>query len=287
MNLNYDSPASIKEFLEAEGLAMSKRFGQNFLVDKNARERLYKAIGIPAGSKVWEIGPGIGSITSLLLDHRHPLKVFEIDHGFARVLRSLYGSNPLFALEEGDFLKTWKKALAAEGTGSRPDVIFGNLPYNAALAIIAELLEHPWTPPDIVFTVQKEAARRIAAKPGTKDYSAFSVLCSSVCRPEILYDIGASAFWPQPRVVSSVVRLTPRPDPVAASDRLGFSRFVRAGFSSRRKTLRNNLLQWKASWVQTLDQELARLNLPLDVRAEAMGPEVLASLYFSLARVSD
>ncbi|TXT50895.1 MAG: ksgA [Spirochaetes bacterium] len=286
MTLNYDSPTSIREFLEAEGLAMSKRFGQNFLVDRNARERLYKVIGAASGARIWEIGPGIGSITALLLRNAHPLVAFEIDHGFARVLRALYSSDPNFRLVEGDFLKTWKSALSSSGLGNMPDIIFGNLPYNAALAIVADLLEHPWLPPDIVFTVQKEAARRIVAKPGTKDYSAFTVLCSSVCRSEILYDLGAAAFWPQPRVVSSVVRMRPRPDPIAASDRIGFSRFVRATFSSRRKTLRNNLIQWNAAWIQSLDPQLEKMGFAQDVRAEALSPEALATLYFSLGQPS-
>ena len=191
----YDSPSSIKTFLELEGLAMSKRFGQNFLVDKNAREKLYASLQAEPKSPIWEIGPGIGSITSLLLHRGHPVSAFEIDYGFSRVLKDLFGSNPGFALLEGDFIKTWKPYIAEPS--NRPALIFGNLPYNAALAIIADLLEYPWIPPKIVFTVQKEAAQRIISKPGTKDYSAFSVLCSSVCEGTILYDIAASAFWPR------------------------------------------------------------------------------------------
>ena len=278
MTISYDSPSSLKDFLESKGLAMSKRFGQNFLVDRNARQKLVAAIGAGEGVPIWEIGPGIGSITSLLLETGHGVTAFEIDHGFARVLGEAFGSNRTFSLVEGDFLKTWKTALSA----GRPEVIFGNLPYNAALAIIADLLEHPWVPPRIVFTVQKEAARRIAAGPGTKDYSAFSVLCASVCRTTILYDIGPSAFWPQPRVISSVVRLEPRPVPIAGNDRLGFSRFVRSGFSSRRKTLRNNITAYDKAMAARLDGVLSALDIPGDVRAEALTPEVLAQVYFAL-----
>jgi len=283
MTISYDSPSYLKDFLESKGLAMSKRFGQNFLVDRNARLKLVGAIGAAdcrageegKGSSIWEIGPGIGSITSLLVEAGHGVTAFEIDHGFVRVLAEIFGSLPGFSIVEGDFLKTWKSALAS----GRPDVIFGNLPYNAALAIIADLLEYPWVPPRIVFTIQKEAARRIAASPGTKDYSAFSVLCSSVCRTTILYDISHSAFWPQPRVTSSVVLLEPRPEPIAGDDRLGFSRFVRSSFSSRRKTLRNNLIAYDKAMAAKLDQALAALGLPAEVRAEALSPEALAQVY--------
>jgi len=275
MTVAYDSPASIKTFLEAEGLAMSKRFGQNFLVDPNAREKLY-ALGTKDPVHVWEIGPGIGAMTALLLERGHRVTAFEIDHGFARILRGLFGDNPRFSLVEGDFLKTWK----AE---ARPDIVFGNLPYNVALAIIASLLENGGVPETMVFTVQKEAARRIASGPGTKDYSAFSVLCSSVCRTKILYDIGAAAFWPRPRITSSVVSLSPRPDPIAGGDRAGFSRFVRSAFSSRRKTLRNNVNAMDKSFAPRLDETLGRLGIQADIRAEALTPEQLASVYFSLS----
>jgi 16S rRNA (adenine1518-N6/adenine1519-N6)-dimethyltransferase len=276
----YDSPSSIKTFLELEGLAMSKRFGQNFLVDRNAREKLYASLQAEPHSPVWEIGPGIGSMTSLLLAHGHPVSAFEIDYGFARVLKDLFGTRPHFNLIEGDFIKTWKSYIS--DPSNRPALIFGNLPYNAALAIIADLLEYPWIPPAIIFTVQKEAAQRIVSKPGTKDYSAFSVLCSSVCEGTVLYDIGASAFWPQPRVISSVVSLVPRKKPIASEDRLGFSRFVRGAFSSRRKTLRNNLQAIDKSYIETLDQVLLKLQVPLDIRAEALSPEQLAEIFFFL-----
>ncbi|HEY9054632.1 MAG TPA: 16S rRNA (adenine(1518)-N(6)/adenine(1519)-N(6))-dimethyltransferase RsmA [Rectinemataceae bacterium] len=257
---------------------MAKRFGQNFLVDKGARERLFKAIEAGAGELIWEIGPGLGSITSLLLEAGHPIVAFEIDHGFSRALKELFGGREGFNLVEGDFLKTWK----AEAHTRRPSVIFGNLPYNAALGIVADLLEWGWTPPRMVFTVQKEAARRMAAVPGTKDYSAFSVLCASVAKPRILYDLGPSVFWPQPRVASSVVALEPRAEPLLAQDRLGFSRFVRSAFSSRRKTLRNNLSLNKAIPPEGLDEALGVLGYPLDVRAEVLDPENLARLYSSI-----
>ncbi|HWP67933.1 MAG TPA: 16S rRNA (adenine(1518)-N(6)/adenine(1519)-N(6))-dimethyltransferase RsmA, partial [Rectinemataceae bacterium] len=288
MNIAYDSPSSIKTFLEAEGLAMSKRFGQNFLIDRNARERLYASLGTTGPATIWEIGPGIGAMTDILLEKGNRVTAFEIDYGFVRVLQSLFGENPSFSLVEGDFLKTWKSRAGADlsPAPAMPDVIFGNLPYNAALGIIADLLENAWVPAKMVFTVQKEAARRIVAVPGTKDYAAFSVLCSSVCKTKILYDIGATSFWPQPRVTSSVVVLTPRPDPVAGGDRMGFSRFVRSSFSSRRKTLRNNLNALDRALAEHLDETLAKMGLPSDVRAEALTPEQLSSVYFSLPKAA-
>lgn len=275
----YDSPSSLKAFLEAEGLAMSKRFGQNFLVNRGARERVLAELDAEPGAPVWEIGPGIGAMTALALEAGLEVTAFEIDHGFARVLTRTFSAHPSFRLVEGDFLDTWMAELEAEGRP--PERIFGNLPYSAANAIVAALLEGSLVPPRMVFTVQKEAALRMAAKPGVKDYSAFSVLCSSVCRVRLAFDLGASSFWPVPKVTSTVVVLTPRPDPVAALDRRGFSAFVRTAFSSRRKTLKNNLRAAGRSEVEVA-AALEGLGIRADVRAEALRPEELAAVHAAL-----
>jgi len=133
-------------------------------------------------------------------------------------------------------------------------------------------------PPPMVFTVQKEAALRMAAKPGTKDYSAFSVLCASACRVRIAFDLAGGSFWPVPNVQSSLVVLEPRPDPIAPADRLGFSAFVRSAFSSRRKTLKNNL---KAAGRPEAEvaAALEALGFSPSIRAEALRPEELAAVY--------
>ncbi len=283
--LNYDSPTSIKEFLEREGLWVTKRFGQNFLIDRSVRGRIIEALAVEPGMRVWEIGPGIGAMTELILEKRVQLTAFEIDHGFVRVLESLYGSSGNFSTVSGDMLKTWRAQT------ERPDRIFGNLPYNAAFAIIADLLEQDCVPDRMVFTLQREAARRMAARPGTKDYSSFSVLCASVCDVRILFDIGASSFWPQPRVTSSVVRLVPSAAPVPAELRKGFSDFVRAAFALRRKTLRNSLRGWLAGALSAIDETtreailletLRRFGHRAEIRAEALSSGELFALYREL-----
>lgn len=283
--LNYDSPTSIKEFLEREDLWVTKRFGQNFLIDRSMRNRIVGALAVESGMHVWEIGPGIGAMTELILEKDARLTVFEIDYGFVRVLESLYASNERFAVVKGDMLKTWRAQT------DRPDRIFGNLPYNAAFAIIADLLERDCAPDRMVFTLQKEAARRMAAGPGTKDYSSFSVLCASVCEVRVLFDIGASSFWPQPRVTSSVVQLIPSAKPVPAELRKGFSDFVRAAFVLRRKTLRNSLRGWLNTHFSAIDESgrdscvleaLRTRGHRAEIRAEALSPGELFALYLEL-----
>jgi len=274
---------------------MSKRFGQNFLVNRNSRERVLDELKAESGMRVWEIGPGIGAMTALALDAGLHVTAFEIDHGFSRLLKRLFGERPSFRLVEGDFIDTWKAELEASGP---PDRIFGNLPYSAANAMVASLIEGELIPPRMIFTVQKEAALRMIAVPGTKDYSSFSVLCTSACKSKLAFDLGSSSFWPVPRVTSTVVRMLPRRESIAAGDRLGFSAFVRAGFSSRRKTLRNNIRAASAalgpsfgrgdgaSIEAALDAALAALGIRADVRAEALLPEELAALYEALKSTS-
>ncbi|HET7839889.1 MAG TPA: 16S rRNA (adenine(1518)-N(6)/adenine(1519)-N(6))-dimethyltransferase RsmA [Rectinemataceae bacterium] len=291
---DYDAPTSLKSLLEAEGLAMSKRFGQNFLTDRKARTRILEELKAEAGASVWEIGPGIGAMTALALEAGLEVRAFEIDHGFARLLRRCYGERPNFRLIEGDFLRTWRAELEAHGP---PDRIFGNLPYSVANAIVCALIEGGLVPPRMVFTMQKEAALRMAAVPGSKDYSAFSVLCTSACKVRLAFDLGAGSFWPAPRVTSSVVSLVPRAKPVAADNRAAFSAFVRAAFSSRRKMLRNNLKANPGVWARKgstadgaetgtdpIEAALKGLGIRADIRAEALRPEELAAVHEALTR---
>lgn len=271
---------------------MSKRFGQNFLVSRRQRERILEAalalVGLDPAKpgeiaakeprpSIWEIGPGIGSMTELSLEAGLEVTVFEIDHGFARVLSRLFGERPGFSLVEGDFLKTWKAELVKNGA---PDIIFGNLPYNVANAIVADLMEGfvDLPLPPMAFTVQKEAAQRMAAKPGSKDYSAFTVLCSSTCKVKLAFDLSSSSFWPVPRVTSTLAVLKPRPDPVGAESRKAFSGFCRSAFSSRRKTIKNNLKA--AGYAEpAIAEAIDSLGLPAPVRAEVLDPPTLEKLW--------
>lgn len=208
------------------------------------------------------------------------VSAFEIDKGFAEFIRDSYGTVPGFELYEGDFMKTWKVAMETSGA---PALAFGNLPYNAAGAIVATLIEGSARPARMVFTVQKEAAQRMGASPGTKNYSAFSVLCKSMYTVKTMFDLQPGVFWPQPRVISSVVVMTARTDAVPFAGDKAFTGFTRACFSSRRKTLRNNL---KASGFseQELGEACGTVGISPDARAETMTPEQFSALYSAIKR---
>lgn len=242
LDLNYDSPTEIKILLEMMGLGPRKRWGQNFLINPGARKRIVDLLEIQPGETVWEIGPGLGAMTGSILDKQADLTAFEIDPGYIEYLTMALGHRGL-KLVHGDVMKTWKKHWENVGP---PAKILGNLPYNAASAIIGDLLESARIPERMVFLVQKEMGDRMKAVSGTKNYSSFSVLCQYRCRISDKGKLSAGSFYPAPRVDSKIVSLEPNPDMPQAKDFPLFLKLVRGLFSSRRKTLKNNLSRMAA-----------------------------------------
>ncbi len=277
----YDSPKALKKFMEERGFAMQKKFGQNFLVSPSARQKIVSLLDAKPGDKIWEIGPGIGSLSAGILATGAQLTVFEIDHGFIAILKELFADR--IKIVEGDFLKTWKAELEASGM---PDIVCGNLPYNAAGAFLADFAESEFLPTKMVFTIQKEGAERIRARVGNSNYSSFSVLCQAVYRIKAETELGAGCFWPVPDVVSSVVSLQARQsgDFPELKDRPLFLSLTRALFSSRRKTILNNL---KASGLpsRAYEQALAQASIDPGARAETISPEQIAKLSNYLAEL--
>lgn len=239
---DYNSAAELKQVLDANGFSMQKKFGQNFLINQQARNKLIEALGIQEGTKVWEVGPGLGAMTSGLLEKGADLTVFEIDRGFISLISQYfddYSKKGKFRIVEGDVLKNWY-GQTKEGT-ELPQRFFGNLPYNIAASIVADTIEKGILFERCVFTVQKEVAVRMAAKPGDADYSSLSVLCNWAYDVKNLIDLSGSNFWPKPNVDSRAVIFTKKEDfPCCTNPKL-FIKMQRALFSSRRKTVRNNL----------------------------------------------
>ena len=152
---DYDSPLALKAFLDARGMAMQKKFGQNFMVNRASRERLVDALSLGTGSTVWEIGPGLGAMTDEILNRGAKLTAFEIDRGFSAVLGEIFADRANFSLIQGDVLKNWRPAVERLGV---PDCLFGNLPYNIAAAIIGDMISDGIRFNTVVVTVQKEVA---------------------------------------------------------------------------------------------------------------------------------
>ena len=241
---DYNSPAELKQVLDINGFSMQKKFGQNFLINSDARKKLIDTLQVDENTCVWEVGPGLGAMTSEILERNAKLTVFEIDRGFASLISNYfadYAKKNKFFLVEGDVLKTWKNHLEKNQI---PDRFFGNLPYNIAATIIADTIENNVRFERCVFTVQKEVAQRMTAKPGQADYSSFSVLCQWAYDLQNVIDLSGGNFWPKPNVDSRAVLFTKKTDFPSCENPLLFIKMQRALFSSRRKTVRNNLSQF-------------------------------------------
>ena len=284
--MNPDSPSEIRAVLEERGLALKKRWGQNFLVNRGARERLVTLLDMHANETVWEIGPGLGSMTRLLTEQAARVLAFEVDHGLCRFLSEAFSGVPSFTLVPGDFLETWKAAVSAYGP---PDLLLGNLPYRTASLMIADLIEGGMRPRVVIVTVQRELAQRMASGPGTKTYSSFSVLCQSCFHVTDRGNLQPGSFYPVPEVVSSIVEMRPKADAPDLRTLLVLSALCRSLFSSRRKTIRNNLADIAVGpgvSVEALKTVLAGQGIDLGTRAEQLPPDLFLRLARSLTGLS-
>jgi 16S rRNA (adenine1518-N6/adenine1519-N6)-dimethyltransferase len=263
---------------------MRKKFGQNFLINPQVRQSLVQALEVPVSlenhntEEIWEIGPGLGAMTILLLETGKNIKTFEIDKGFIRILNKIFSYNEKFCLIEGDVMKTWQ--------GQPPaSYLFGNLPYNIAAALLADFIEKGCVFSRAVVTVQKEVALRMMACAGSPDYSSFSVLCASVYKVKPLIIIRPSSFYPQPNVDSMGVLLEKKDVTVYP---ILFYPLVRSLFASRRKTIKNNLSAFLSSRygkLRALDICMAVLrekNIKENERAENLDFEAFLSLAKSI-----
>jgi 16S rRNA (adenine1518-N6/adenine1519-N6)-dimethyltransferase len=258
--IDYDAPSALRRYLDEHGLGMQKKFGQNFLINGDVRRRLVQALELPDGASVWEVGPGLGSMTAELIRQGATVKAFEIDRGFARALRELIPVPSRFTLIEGDVLKTWPaEARKEQEQGQVSNYFLGNLPYNIAATLLADFIEQGRYFKRLVVTIQKEVAQRMLAKPGSKDYSSFTVLCTSAYTIRPLMVLKGPSFYPVPNVDSQAVRMDLRTDRNPEADTPLFRAMVRSLFSSRRKNLKNNLYSFLSGRYAQLGTDLSLL----------------------------
>ncbi|MBS0221999.1 MAG: 16S rRNA (adenine(1518)-N(6)/adenine(1519)-N(6))-dimethyltransferase RsmA [Proteobacteria bacterium] len=228
----------LRETIAAHGLDARKRLGQHFLLDLNLTRRIARAAAPLDTGTIVEVGPGPGGLTrALLLEGATHVVAIEVDVRAVGALRELQAaSNGCLDLVEGDAL-----AVDPASLGAPPCRIVANLPYNVSTALLIRWLHAANGIADMVLMFQKEVVDRLVAQPRTKDYGRLSVLTQHVCEVRRLFEVAPSAFVPPPKVVSAVVRLTPRP----ASQRLvGLGRLEKltaAAFGQRRKMLRGSL----------------------------------------------
>ena len=261
----------MKPLLAEHGFHFSKAKGQNFLIAPWVPERIAEDSGVDETVGVLEIGPGIGPLTQQLCLRAKKVCAVEVDTRLEPLLQKTVGEFSNLEILWSDILKQDVKALVAEKFDGLRPMACANLPYYITTPILSALLEAECFE-RVTVMVQKEVAQRIAAKPGTADYGAFTVFCQFYAQPELLFDVPPHCFMPQPKVTSEVVSLKVRKAlPWDIQDKALFFRVVKASFAMRRKTLQNGLASGfpelgKAGVAEVLEA----VGLPAAVRGETL-----------------
>ena len=275
----------MKPLLEKHGFHFSKAKGQNFLITRWVPEEIAEQSGVDKSVGVLEIGPGIGPLTQQLALRAGKVCAVELDQRLKPILDETVGEFSNLNILWGDVLKQDIPALVKEQFGNLRPMACANLPYYITSPILSALLEAKCFEA-VTVMVQKEVAVRIAAKPGTADYSAFTVFCQFYAEPEILFDVPAHCFMPQPKVTSAVITLRTRKDlPWDILDEKMFFRVVRASFAMRRKTLLNGLASGFPELGKAGAKEvLTACGFSENVRGETLGIPEFARIANELVR---
>ena len=214
-----------------------KKFGQNFISDKNLLEAIANDAEIDKDDEILEIGAGAGSLTRVLSEHAKKVVSFEIDRDLQKELLSLNLKNTEFVF--GDFMNV--KMQDVEEKFDKPYKVVANLPYYITTPIIFKLLEEGQKVQSLTIMVQKEVAERVCAKFGGKDYGILTVMVNFYGTPKITRIIGRQMFYPQPNVDSALLHIKIDRNKFGDIDRQKFLEFIKTCFSMRRKTILNNL----------------------------------------------
>ena len=262
----------MKPLLAEHGFHFSKAKGQNFLIASWVPESIAVESGVDETAGVLEIGPGIGPLTQQLALRAGKVCAVELDTRLAPILEQTVGEFENLEIIWNDVLKLDVPALVKEKFADLRPMACANLPYYITSPILSALLEADCFDA-VTVMVQKEVAVRIAAKPGSADYSAFTVFCQYYAEPELLFDVPAHCFLPQPKVTSAVITLRVRKNrDWGVLDENIFFRTVKASFAMRRKKLSNGI----ASGFPELGKNgaaevLAACGFDENVRGETLG----------------
>lgn len=212
-----------------------KKFGQHFLDDENILNKIVDSAYLREDDEVWEIGPGLGTLTDVLLSRKARLTIFEIDNDLIPNLKKKFDEK--CKIIHSDVLRVnW-----ADELGEKRINLVSNLPYQISSPVLYKISKHFKSFNCVVLMLQKEVAKRLCANPGKKDYGVLTLKTQFYFNTEYLFDVSRDSFTPPPDVESAVIRMTPRAEIKDLSDIDLFWNLVETAFRNRRKTLRNNL----------------------------------------------
>ena len=263
--MSENPPLDVPGLLRKYGLRPDHSLGQNFLVDQAGLEKVVSAARLAGGEDVLEIGSGLGNLTRLLAAIARKVVAVEIDNQLIPPLKEVLGELPNVRIVTGDILKLDPTELMESGSYR----VVANIPYYITSALIRHLLETRIPPKSLVLTVQREVAERICATPDKMSLLALSVQVYG--HPTIVARLPAGAFYPPPKVDSAVIRVEVYPNPGMHPKQLDlFFRLAKAGFSQKRKTLRNTLrggMGWSKEQSEAI---LTRAGIDPSRRAETL-----------------
>jgi len=271
--------AYVRELLERHGFTFSKAMGQNFLINPSVCPRMAEESGARKGVGVLEVGPGIGVLTVELAKRADKVVCVELDDRLLPILDETLADYDNVEIIHGDVLKVDLENIIATRFTGMDVVICANLPYYITTPILMRLLESRLPVEAITVMVQKEAAQRLCAKPGTRECGAISAAIAYYAVPRQVFSVSAGSFMPAPNVDSSVIRLDVRKEPPVntKNEQLLFN-VVRGAFSQRRKTALNSISSAIGMDKATLSSCFEQAGVNAAARAEKLTLEQFSSL---------
>ncbi len=252
-----------------------RRFGQNFLTDKNIAKKIIKQAEIADNETVIEIGPGQGAITVLLSEVAKKVFAIELDRNLIQGLEALAGVHRNISIIPGDALKCYEEVVRR--IGRDPYLVVANIPYNITSAIIRTILTTTPVASRVVLMVQKEVAQRMVSKPGDMNLLALSVQLYGDVRK--CFDVAPGSFSPQPNVMSAVIEITPhKKNNISEMDPEKILSIARGAFAKKRKLLASNLAETTSHPKSEIVEILTRCAIPTNARAQNLSVKQWAQL---------
>ncbi len=281
--MNPATLSDVRTVMKKYGLFAHKRWGQNFLIDKNILRKITDAADVEPNQYLVEIGPGLGGLTRELASRSRGVLAIEIDRHLQKPLEEMLADLPQVRLLFRDVLEVNLEAELKQVFDLTSIDSFGvcaNIPYNITSPIIFKLLEECPSLKSAILMMQKEVAERILARPGGKNYGVLTLTTTYHAQVEFIMDVSRNCFYPKPEVDSRVIRITPhKTKPVQVDDEKAFKRFIRAAFQKRRKTMLNICTDYFAQDKKTCEELLVGQNISPKLRPETLGLAEFASLY--------
>lgn len=276
---NLSNISVIRDVLSRHGFSFSKGLGQNFLINPTVCPRMAEMGNAQPGWGMIEIGAGVGVLTAELAQRADKVVCIEIDSRLLPILDETLAEYDNIKIVNQDVLKVDLHKLIAEEFPNMPVAVCANLPYYITSPIIMNLLESRLPISSLTVMVQKEAAQRICAMPGSREVGAVSIAVRYYCEPKVLFQVSRGSFMPAPDVDSTVIRLDIRKQPAVDVKREeDFFRVVKAAFSQRRKTLSNTLSSGLSMNKTQIAELLERACVASNLRAEQLSMQQFADI---------